>query len=293
MWFLLSVLGQWFKRIVFMMFLSFLLVGLRPFQAHAMNAITGSTTWGTMLEEADPQEFRLENIIGKQVWDLDKIKLDGKQNRMTLSLGPLTQTLDFDDFSGGVEADMQIAKVGVMGDPDGGGRNYVYIKAGCGMAEVELQLEYEPGMGAITTSAALADVQPKPYRFVLTNTMTGETWTHAGVAGKDQDPREHQLSLSRLKNNLRAYLGQSVRLEGVFDYIYPCQECEQPVLKDNGVVLKVFYPCYLEPGSEPYDQTRVRARAEVIQDNVRGICVELTHVNGIDLKKTYCSRLYE
>jgi hypothetical protein len=56
---------------------------------------------------------------------------------------------------------------------------------------------------------------------VLTNTMTGETWSHAGVAGKDQAPREQQLSLSRLKNNLRAYLGQSVRLEGVFDYIYP------------------------------------------------------------------------
>jgi len=140
----------------------------------AFTNITGSTSFGTEIKEIPLNDFKLENIIGKKKLDLKILTLDGENNAIKFNVANLSTHINLTDGSGSLEGNLIIARVGVSASKkiDNEQRHYVYIKAALGIIDAELQLDYEPGMGAITTSAAKSYIHPTYYKLILRNKIT-------------------------------------------------------------------------------------------------------------------------
>lgn len=143
--------------------------------AHAMDAITGSTTWGTVIEEHSGTRLHLRNIIGDAVWDYQYVKLDGEANSISVDLPGISQEFNLTNGQGYTSVSLGVISFGVASEGFAFfKRNYVFIKGTAGGLSVELQLDYEPGMGAITTASAKEEVPPTRCRVVVVNPKSGK-----------------------------------------------------------------------------------------------------------------------
>jgi hypothetical protein len=144
--------------------------------ASAMGSITGSTTWGTTIQEVPGDQLRLENLIGRNQWNYRYIKLDGVNNRISINVSGIAQELDLDTGRGHVAADLGVASFGIRSQGYAfWKRRYVFVRGSLGGYEVELRLDYQPGMGAITTASAKENVAPTRCQ-VLLREPGGDEW---------------------------------------------------------------------------------------------------------------------
>lgn len=148
------------SRVVCVAAALFIVVITAP-HAMAMSAITGSTTWGTTIQEVPGYEFELEDLIGRNQWNYEYIRLDGINNRIAINVTGIATECDLSTGRGHIAADLGVASFGIRSQGYAvWKRRYVFIRGTISGFEIELRLDYQPGMGAITTASVKEDVAP-------------------------------------------------------------------------------------------------------------------------------------
>lgn len=147
----------------------------------AQGPITGSTTLGTKL-----QPTTLRDVVGEEIVVLDHLVLNGVEGLVNLNVPGISAEIKAADATGSLSADLQIITLGIVNQrwPT---RSYLLIEGTSGVFDVRVELDYRPGLGAITTYAAYMDksrVDPSPYTIRLTNRANRKSYVLSGTAGR-------------------------------------------------------------------------------------------------------------
>ncbi len=142
--------------------------------------ITGSTTLGTEIKNVDNKRFTVAALVGERKVDFKYLTLNGRENSIKFNVKNIKQEVDLDDVSGSLVANMIIMKLGVAKEKRTG-RHYLLIEGGSGPFEVRVEMDYEPGLSAITTSSVVSrealEKGALPYSIHFKHNMTDKTFT--------------------------------------------------------------------------------------------------------------------
>ena len=155
----------------------------------AQQAITGSTTWTGPVPVAIADPTPIGELIGQQRVAFGGITLDGTNNAMEISAPFIDAVMHMDDASGQLTADLVLFEISVNSEGEGE-RHYLAVEGGWRGLDITLELDYEPGLDAITGSAAGTAVTPTPYRLEITDGQ-GRRWVHEGITSNpDSSPQQ-------------------------------------------------------------------------------------------------------
>ncbi len=164
----------------------------------AQNLITGSTARNAEITKKIPAEqIVLSDIIGNNTIKTKFFSLDAKKNTISINVPAIEGEIDISSLSGTLTADLHIIKIGITGNPSAK-HNSLFVKASLGSTELELSLEFEPGMAAITGSTAMSNLKSTPYILILRNKKMGKIGEISGVAGTNDDFNPKSLRYSSL-----------------------------------------------------------------------------------------------
>lgn len=163
-------------------FIVLLFIFLISSLSYAQNMITGSTTWGTEITLIPEYSVSVSDIVGRKKVGFGLITLDGKKNRIKVDVGTIASELDLDTGGGNLTANLRIVKI-IVASEGYDSRHWVAIEGSLGPYSVRLELDFEPGMSAITGSTA-SDVTETPYTLRLINKSSNEKISIYGTSHK-------------------------------------------------------------------------------------------------------------
>lgn len=169
------------------MFRSALIALCLACSALGFDQVTGSFPSGLEVIEVSPSHFRLDEILGDRVVGNSYFQLNGEKNSVEISLLSVGVNLNvnLDDGSGSLITGLDVLSVGIVSDP-AQGRNYIVLRGKILDYMLSIELDYRPGMEAITGSTAVQSVGSTPYRFQIHSMRTGGLL--ATVTGGIDDP---------------------------------------------------------------------------------------------------------
>jgi len=142
-----------------------------PTASYSQDLITGSTTWGTEISVTPEGEVTIGDLIGSRKIEFGPIVLNGKKNRVELDLPAISTAIDANTGGGSIEADLKVFRLHVASEGQNR-RHWVGVSGRLGSTSVRIELDFSPGMAAITGSAARS-VGDTPFRIVVTDESTG------------------------------------------------------------------------------------------------------------------------
>ncbi len=137
----------------------------------SQNLITGSTTWGSEVSVKPEEGVTVGDLIGSRRIEFGPMVLDGKKNCVKLDVSAFSATIDADSGAGSVEADLRVFKLQVASEGQDR-RHWVGVSGTLGPRSVRIELDFSPGMAAITGTAARSS-SDTPYRIVITDDLNG------------------------------------------------------------------------------------------------------------------------
>jgi hypothetical protein len=136
------------------------------------NLITGSTTWGTVLNLTSTRPVQLKQLIGNNKVSFGAMTLDGKENKVSLDVKAVSLEVDLNKGTGELTADLAIVQV-FVGSERSDGLNFVGLQGKLGRIRIRIELDFRPGMGAITGTTAGTNVPDTPFRIKIYDDPSG------------------------------------------------------------------------------------------------------------------------
>ena len=178
---------------------------------HAQNLITGSTARNAEITKKIPTEqVALSDFIGNNTLKTSFFSLNGKENTFSINVPAIEGKIDVSTLSGTLTADLHIIKIGLVGDPSAT-HNSLFVKASLGSMELELSLDFESGMAAITSSTAISNLKPTPYTLTVRNEKLGINKEISGIAGENEKQATGTLRYSPIDTPLVYDVSTSVK----------------------------------------------------------------------------------
>ncbi|MBL7148966.1 MAG: hypothetical protein ISS80_02730 [Candidatus Cloacimonetes bacterium] len=163
-------------------FIIILFIFLISSLSYAQNMITGSTTLGTEITLIPEYSVSVSDIVGRKKVGFGLITLDGKKNKIKVDVGTIASELDLDTGGGNLTANLRIVKI-IVASEGYNSRHWIGIEGSIGPYSVRLELDFEPGMSAITGSTA-RDVTETPYTLRLINKTNDKEIGLSGTSHK-------------------------------------------------------------------------------------------------------------
>ena len=150
---------------------------------NAQGLITGSTTWGTVIVPVPAQAVPLSDLIGNREVDFSFITLDAINNEIDIGIDDLgvSAKLNLNTGGGQITANLHIFEV-FVGSQGLNTRNFVGVQGTILGHNIRLELDFEPGMKAITGSTAgSASYYKNPeFNLIITNEDNNESFVITG-----------------------------------------------------------------------------------------------------------------
>lgn len=144
---------------------------LAPTASFSQDLITGSTTWGSEISVTPEGEVTISDLIGSRKIEFGPIVLDGKKNRVKLDLPAISTAIDANTGGGSIEADLRVFRLHVASEGQDR-RHWVGVSGTLGTTSVRIELDFTPGMAAITGSTARS-VEDTPFKIVIYDETNG------------------------------------------------------------------------------------------------------------------------
>jgi hypothetical protein len=160
-----------FKKLGWL-FVILVITSILTLSVYSQGPITGDTTLGTELITLVPKStVTIENLIGKKMIDFKFVTLDGKNNQVKIDVPYLITEFDFDTGAIDLAIDLEIFTIiGGCESPDG--RHWIGIEGSIAGQIIRIELDFSPGMGAITGSVPFVDpstIKETPIKIKLIN----------------------------------------------------------------------------------------------------------------------------
>ena len=182
--------------------------------------ITGTTTLGTKVDTTVIKDINFGRLIGDKQVHLGLLKIDGFSNKATINLSGLELEIDPSTGNGHVIADFIVLRIGIAGKgiEESG---TIFLEGTAGPFQIVWEMDFTPGLGAITTSSAKKYSEPHESRLILLDHITNNSHLLAQI---NVDPTEASKFCSDIKN----YYDNPLRIQSeddvngtLFTRIYP------------------------------------------------------------------------
>jgi len=159
---------------------------------NAQGLITGSTTWGTVIVPVPAQAVPLSDLIGNREVDFSFIKLDGINNEIDVDVAGVSAELNLNTGGGQLTASLHMFEI-FVGSQGLNTRNFVGVQGTILGHNIRLELDFEPGMTAITgsTAGSLSYYQTPDFNL----TITDESYNNSIVISNSGVSVESNISL--------------------------------------------------------------------------------------------------
>ena len=141
----------------------------------SQDLITGTTASGTSLVDIPVWQLKLSDIIGLNTLKCKYVTLNGLKNTLSIDIVGIATEFDLNSAGGSLTADLQLVKLIVAAEGDENSRHFVGIEGTIGSYELRLELDFKPGMSSVTTAIVKENIEPTPYKLVITNLSTDQT----------------------------------------------------------------------------------------------------------------------
>ena len=216
-------------KLLIVLLLTFLILFLSGF-GRSQNLITGSTGKNAPLSAIVPaQQMAIRDLIGNRSVSCKWITLNGMSNEVLIDIPGIAMAIDMGGL-GSLIADLKVLKVGVISET--ADKSRALVGMALGHYELNLILDFKPGLTVITGSTSRAVTNSIPFTIELRNRKTGKTREFSGMAGGDS--ATSVISGTTLRGTLLDSVSQGYIEKGA--YVFALSTIEQS-LRDQTYAL--------------------------------------------------------
>jgi len=177
-----------------------------PLYLFPQNLITGSTTTGAYFINNPIPQIMLYDLVGSNEVNLQFVKLNGPLNSISIDVKGISTEFNLDTGGGDITADLQVFKLIVAAEGDENSRHFVGIEGSIGNHEVKFELDFEPGMSAITTGMVNSNIGNTPYKLIISDLTTNQTrvFENTGTSSNQQSSEDSPITfLTPIPNRVK------------------------------------------------------------------------------------------
>ena len=165
-------------------FIFAIVIMIGSISSFAQTLITGATTLGTNIVLVPESTISISDLVGSNKINFGLVTLDGRKNQLELDLAAISSEMNLETGGGNIKTDFRILQL-VVASEGYDSRHWVGIEGSIGQYRLGIELDFVPGMSAITGSAASA-VTNTPYTLRLIDTSTGHEKCLTGISSKSR-----------------------------------------------------------------------------------------------------------